>query len=429
MKTKQMAKRLAQLGRNGDTMLAHITPREASMLKRAGGSGTKNPKTGLPEFFDDGGDGGFASAPSFSWSPPSTGGMSTPTDTDSLAWGGSSPAQSEPGFSFDNTPSTPAAGTAPGTGSSSNFSGVFQNSPFDSMGPFAQADAAPGIAGMDVAGFSPDMLPAASNPYDGPAPQMQPGGDSNPLLDFFKRLGTAKAWQVGARALGIPGMALSLIGPARAAWNAPEGQGMSAFMQALAMGQVNAGLNQATGGMYGALGGPQEMARMASAGGPTNSGSSSRYDPSVDYARGAAGLYGAYRFNQLGKGSDSERAAEGQAAELIRNPGSVVNMPGFTAGKQAVERAAAGRGYLGSGNLTVALAKYGDQFYNNALTNFSNIAQRNAPLRAQYNRDSTALALQSLGSLGYAYTRKNGGFDNPMVSQNPAPADLMTWEG
>jgi len=37
-------------GRNGDTILAHINPIEAIMLKNAGGSGTINPKTGLPEF-------------------------------------------------------------------------------------------------------------------------------------------------------------------------------------------------------------------------------------------------------------------------------------------------------------------------------------------------------------------------------------------
>jgi hypothetical protein len=42
---------IASLGRNGDTMLAHITPQEARMLRRAGGSGSINPATGLPEFF------------------------------------------------------------------------------------------------------------------------------------------------------------------------------------------------------------------------------------------------------------------------------------------------------------------------------------------------------------------------------------------
>jgi hypothetical protein len=46
-----VAKAIASYGRNGDTMLAHITPAEARMLRRKGGSGTINPVTGLPEFF------------------------------------------------------------------------------------------------------------------------------------------------------------------------------------------------------------------------------------------------------------------------------------------------------------------------------------------------------------------------------------------
>jgi hypothetical protein len=46
-----IAREMAAMGRNGDTMLAHITPQEAMMLKRMGGSGTINPYTGLPEFF------------------------------------------------------------------------------------------------------------------------------------------------------------------------------------------------------------------------------------------------------------------------------------------------------------------------------------------------------------------------------------------
>ena len=42
---------IASLGRNGDTMLAHVTPAEMRMLKAKGGAGTINPRTGLPEFF------------------------------------------------------------------------------------------------------------------------------------------------------------------------------------------------------------------------------------------------------------------------------------------------------------------------------------------------------------------------------------------
>ncbi len=45
------AQYLASKGRNGDSILAHITPEEADMLRSMGGSGTINPETGLPEFF------------------------------------------------------------------------------------------------------------------------------------------------------------------------------------------------------------------------------------------------------------------------------------------------------------------------------------------------------------------------------------------
>jgi hypothetical protein len=43
---------LQSQGRNGDTMLAHITPEEAQLLKAFGGSGSINPETGLHEFFN-----------------------------------------------------------------------------------------------------------------------------------------------------------------------------------------------------------------------------------------------------------------------------------------------------------------------------------------------------------------------------------------
>lgn len=49
---KSIAKMLAGKGRGGDTILAHITPKEVSLLKDAGGAGTVNPETGLLEFYD-----------------------------------------------------------------------------------------------------------------------------------------------------------------------------------------------------------------------------------------------------------------------------------------------------------------------------------------------------------------------------------------
>jgi len=43
-------RRLQSAGRGGDSMLAHINPREAEMLRRMGGAGTVNPNTGLQEY-------------------------------------------------------------------------------------------------------------------------------------------------------------------------------------------------------------------------------------------------------------------------------------------------------------------------------------------------------------------------------------------
>lgn len=46
-----VAKTLQDMGRHGDTILAHITPEEAQMLRDLGGAGTINPGTGLLEFY------------------------------------------------------------------------------------------------------------------------------------------------------------------------------------------------------------------------------------------------------------------------------------------------------------------------------------------------------------------------------------------
>lgn len=50
MSLSPVATELAKMGRGGDRMIAHVTPAEARMLRRRGGSGTINPATGLPEY-------------------------------------------------------------------------------------------------------------------------------------------------------------------------------------------------------------------------------------------------------------------------------------------------------------------------------------------------------------------------------------------
>lgn len=46
----EAARQVAGKGRGQDTMLAHITPHEAAILRSHGGMGTINPQTGLPEY-------------------------------------------------------------------------------------------------------------------------------------------------------------------------------------------------------------------------------------------------------------------------------------------------------------------------------------------------------------------------------------------
>lgn len=55
-----LAQILRSKGRGKDTILAHINPQEAALLKKAGGSGDINPDTGLPQFEnEDFGDLGY----------------------------------------------------------------------------------------------------------------------------------------------------------------------------------------------------------------------------------------------------------------------------------------------------------------------------------------------------------------------------------
>ena len=75
----RMGQKLAKYGRGQDSVIAHITPKEAELLKRMGGAGTRNPITGLLEYRGGGMGGGNDPA------DPGSGGM------------GGSDAESDPG--------------------------------------------------------------------------------------------------------------------------------------------------------------------------------------------------------------------------------------------------------------------------------------------------------------------------------------------
>lgn len=77
---------IAAQGRNGDSVVAHLNPREVQLLKSRGGSGTINPKTGMLEFWDSDGEDGRDGS-----SSPGGGADSDPTggsSEDATAFGG-----------------------------------------------------------------------------------------------------------------------------------------------------------------------------------------------------------------------------------------------------------------------------------------------------------------------------------------------------
>ena len=132
---KSIARMLSKKGRGGDTMLAHITPKEARILKEAGGAGTVNPDTGLMEFYD-----GFEDYGSFV-SPDSI-----------FRTGGEAPVQAAPAQEFD--PGTPQE---------------FRPGVDVTTGPAGSEVAAPAYTGQVFGQVYPDVAAAPAAPAVAPA--------------------------------------------------------------------------------------------------------------------------------------------------------------------------------------------------------------------------------------------------------------------
>ena len=147
-----LAQVLRSKGRGRDTVLAHITPQEAALLKRRGGRGSINPNTGLPEF-EDGDisfDFGESGASASDWTPPAA------VDT--------APVDPTPVSTPDPTPAanpTPAADPTPATSAGAATDPNAYASPGEGMPPDVNqtaqtaADATPSTpwyqAGLDKA--------------------------------------------------------------------------------------------------------------------------------------------------------------------------------------------------------------------------------------------------------------------------------------
>lgn len=134
--------------------------------------------------------------------------------------------------------------------------------------------------------------------------------------------------------------------------------------------------------------------------------------------KGLYALYQSKRFTDLGKGTPSQQTANAQLNTLLQDPNQIYKMPGWEAGLQAVQRTGAGQGYLGSGNMMVALNKYGGDFYNNTVRQLNDIATGGQNVQAAYTTAGADLFGQGTNSIGY-WLSKYGSPVFDMISGKP----------
>lgn len=101
-----------------------------------------------------------------------------------------------------------------------------------------------------------------------------------------------------------------------------------------------------------------------------------------------------------------ERVKYAQELDMLRqDPSRVERLPGYKAGLQAVERKMASQGYLGSGNMMVALHDYGGRMYDAEANRLAQLAgagiSPNFGPALSAQASSSDLASRALASLGY----------------------------
>lgn len=209
-----IAAMLTSKGRGNDTLLAHITPREAEILKAAGGSGTTNPETGLLEFYDGEATSGEIAAQQF----PDYG-APTPEATASLPFS----TGPEP---ISDTPVAPSSATyaAP---SATDFGASYGVQRAGTQGVKAQVptDFGPAIPSIPKTGYGvTDRYTPTAAQETSPAPQEK---------SFFDKLTTEQMARLGlAGGLGVYGATQAKKGAQQAQQAAEEQKAVGAPYQA-----------------------------------------------------------------------------------------------------------------------------------------------------------------------------------------------------
>lgn len=223
---KGLAQNLQSMGRNGDSILAHIMPEEAAMLKRMGGSGTINPKTGLLEFFgfsDFGGGMVSEGAPmggvNYNDGGAGFGSQDVNTGGGGYSWSGGG------GSSGNGRDSSPSVGssTSGGGGSFSDFGGgmVSSGAPMGGVNYSAQSFGGGGGSSFGVPTIVSNAFNTISNAASSVANMLglsMQGGQST-----YQSMYAPFAPAVGALMQAIPTPGSQIQGPPQEMVQGPDG--------------------------------------------------------------------------------------------------------------------------------------------------------------------------------------------------------------
>jgi len=187
---------LQKKGRGKDTILAHITPKEAALLRERGGRGSKNPDTGLLEFENE-------SDYAFDMTPAPA--APSPTPAAETGFGQGDYAQANPygggvmkGDTVIRTPNAPEDFPAAPAPSAPVYTGPapFTEFPQTQVPQAFQIPAGQAIAAQDLAGLQRDYTGAVQPPA---APK------EKGFLDSLGLGGVTGGQALGAGALGLLG--------------------------------------------------------------------------------------------------------------------------------------------------------------------------------------------------------------------------------
>ena len=324
---------------------------------------------------------------------PTSGAAGTLTDPSGQTW---RPLETQSGGNMDNALSTTLTGwakdTTPGagykggstyeqysaTGEDQGLQTVAHQGFMQTWGPFllAAAPFAAEIAGVAALGEGAAAVGADAAAVGGAEATGVVGGGAGAAAGTGLGTLAGGAGVSGGAGAGMSSLAGSTVYPGAAASAdiaAPAGLASTAGTAA-GLGTVGAG----TAALSGA----------------------SKIIPALGtVATGVAGLAGA---NTIGNATTQAAATADpfgpyrkqyadMLAKLTADPSSITSTPGYEAGMQAVQRAGAAQGYTDSGNLAASLQKYGGDFYNNEVSQLSQLAGANI-------NPSTAAQIQATGA-------------------------------